>query len=167
MILVEKPHRVGIDRLLNAVAAKDRIQRQTSIFIIDAGSAVTVDWVDEEGDFRGGAIFPGIQMMAKALRDNTAALPLLCIDTDPKKANPPLPGTSSASAMTAGIYWAVAGGIKAILRQLVASAGASRKREVFLTGGNARYLAPVMDPEVHVWPEMTLEGIRLAAEALP
>jgi type III pantothenate kinase len=158
---------VGIDRLLNAVSARSRVQRETSIFIIDAGSAVTVDWVDEQGAFRGGAIFPGIQLMTKALHDYTAALPLLSIDTDPKNANPELPGTSTTSAITAGIYWAVAGGIKAILRQLEGRAGASRKHEVFLTGGDANFLAPVMDSDVQVWPTMTLEGIRLAAEALP
>jgi type III pantothenate kinase len=167
MILVEEPHRVGIDRLLNAIAARDRVHREVSIFIIDAGSAVTVDWVDEEGAFRGGAIFPGIQMMAKALHDNTAALPLLSIDTDPKNAIPALPGTSSRTAMTAGIYWAVAEGIKAILRQLNGVAGAGRKHETFLTGGDAQYLAPVMDLDVQLWPTMTLEGIRIAAEALP
>jgi pantothenate kinase type III len=66
-----------------------------------------------------------------------------------------------------GIYWAVAGGIKGILRQLQAKAGAFRKHEVFLTGGDANYLTPVMDLEVELWPTMTLEGVRLAAEALP
>jgi len=167
IVSLEEPHRVGIDRLLNAVAARDRVQRNVSIFIIDAGSAVTVDWIDEGGNFRGGAIFPGIQMMARALHDDTAALPFLSIDTDPRNANPSLPGTSSIPAMTAGIYWAVAGGIKAILRQLEGSAKASRKHEVFLTGGDASYLAPVMDSDVQAWPTMTLEGIRLAAEALP
>lgn len=167
MVLVEQPHRVGIDRLLNAIAARDRVQREISIFVVDAGSAVTVDWVDEEGDFRGGAIFPGFQMMAKALHDNTAALPLLTIDTDGVDTSPPLPGTNSRTAMTAGIYWAVAGGIKAILRQLEGKARASRKHEIFLTGGDAKYLAPVMDLDVQLFPTMTLEGIRLAAEAMP
>src|SRR5262249_30985491 len=69
---VQEPDKVGIDRLLNAVAAKNRVQRETSIFIIDAGSAVTVDWVDKKGTFRGGAIFPGFYLMAKALHDYTA-----------------------------------------------------------------------------------------------
>lgn len=164
---IREPYRLGIDRLLNAVASRSRAQRETSIFIIDAGSAVTVDWVDESGTFRGGAIFPGFQLMAKALHDYTAALPSMSIDADWVQANPSLPGTSSRSAMTAGIYWSVAGGIKAILRQLEGRAKASRNHEVFLTGGDAKYLAPVMDLEVQVWPTMTLEGIRLAAEALP
>jgi type III pantothenate kinase len=167
MILIEQPHQVGIDRLLNAVAARSRVQRETSIFIIDAGSAVTVDWVDEEGAFRGGAIFPGVQIMAKALHDYTAALPELKIPFGPPHSNPRLPGTSTKSAMEAGIFWTLAGGVKAILRQLSGVAGAGRKHETFLTGGDAQYLAPVMDLDVQLWPTMTLEGIRIAAEALP
>jgi hypothetical protein len=46
-------------------------------------------------------------------------------------------------------------------------AKASRHRVIFLTGGDAKYLAGAMDSEVQLWPEMTLEGIRISAEALP
>ncbi len=166
-INVREPCRVGIDRLLNAVAAKSRMQRSVSIFIIDAGSAVTVDWVDEEGTFRGGAILPGFRMMAKALHEHSAALPLVAIELVPPNEWPRLPGTFTESAMRAGIFWAVAGGIKAILWQLVGKAKASRHHVVYLTGGDALYIAPVLDAEVQYWREMTLEGVRLAAEALP
>jgi type III pantothenate kinase len=166
-VQISEPNRVGFDRLLNAVAAKDRVARGTSIFIIDAGSAVTVDWVDQAGAFRGGAIFPGAQLMANALHDYTAALPILETWANQGFANPQLPGTSTIAAIEAGIFWAVAGGIKATVRQLSAKAEAFRKREIFLTGGEAWYLAPIMDAEVQLWPTMTLEGIRLAAEALP
>ena len=71
---VPKPDWVGIDRLLDAVAACNRVQSAVSRIIVDAGSAVTVDWVDEYGVFRGGAIFPGFRLMAKALHDCTARL---------------------------------------------------------------------------------------------
>ena len=166
-IKVSESHRVGIDRLLNAVAAKNRVQRKVSIFIVDAGSAVTVDWVDEKGAFRGGAIFPGLRLMAKALHDYTAALPLVQTPLDSDYRTLVLPGKSTHSAIEAGIFWAVACGIKALVRQLIGTAKASRHRVIFLTGGDAKYLAGAMDPEVQLWPEMTLEGIRLAAEALP
>ena len=69
--------------------------------------------------------------------------------------------------MEAGIYWAVAGGIKALIRHLKGRAQDARHSVVFLTGGDAGRLLPVMDSDVIFWPEMTLEGIRLAAEALP
>lgn len=166
-INVREPHGVGIDRLLNAVAAKSRVQRDISIFIIDAGSAVTVDWVDEESTFRGGAILPGFRMMAKALHDYSAALPLVKVELDPPTEWPRVPGTATESAMRAGIFWSVAGGIKALLRQLIGRAKASRHRVIYLTGGDALFIAPALDAEVQYWREMTLEGIRLAAEALP
>src|SRR5439155_7216380 len=151
----------------NAVAAKNRVQRKVSIIIIDAGSAVTVDWVDDDGAFRGGAIFPGLQLMAKALHDYTAALPLVQIRTDPPSMWPSLPSTFTDSAIKGGIFWAVAGGIKAVTRQLMANANALRHHVIYLTGGDAKMLATVLDAEVELWPSMTLEGIRIAAEALP
>jgi type III pantothenate kinase len=157
------PEKVGIDRLLNAVAVRARVERTVPAFIVDAGSAVTVDWVDESGTFRGGAIFPGFRLMALALHNHTALLPMVNI----QQANPQLPGKSTPAAIEAGVYWAVAGGVKALLRQLTGRAGGSRHREVFLTGGDGHLLAPVMDSDVEVWPAMTLEGIRVAAEALP
>jgi type III pantothenate kinase len=171
-VQLDEPERVGLDRLLNGVAAKERVKRSLAVLIVDAGSAVTIDWIDEGGRFRGGVIFPGCHLMAKALNDYTALLPLVEIDWT----NPPLPGNSTGGAIKAGVFWAVAGGIKATLRQLAARARWAEGPRlmqykatdpvVFLTGGNAELLAPVMDSWVIVWPEMTLEGIRIAAEGL-
>jgi type III pantothenate kinase len=165
-VRLDQPERVGLDRLLNVIAARDRVKRPLRILIVDAGSAVTVDLVDVTGSFVGGVIFPGCRLMAKALHDYTDALPQVDID----RVNPPLPGNSTAGAIQAGIFWAVAGGIKAVVRQLSARARSSRHGQddpvVFLTGGDAELLEAVMDSWVIVWPEMTLEGIRIAAEGL-
>ena len=73
-VKLRHPGRVGIDRLLNAVAVNSRRPRQTSAIIIDAGSAITVDYVDQHGVFRGGAILPGLRLMAKSLHDYTGAI---------------------------------------------------------------------------------------------
>jgi type III pantothenate kinase len=155
---VEVPHpeNVGMDRLLNAVAAKGR---SVPAVIVDAGSAVTVDWVDKEGAFRGGAIFPGIRMMALALKEHTALLPRVEISSPP----PPMPADSTTSAIHAGIFAAVSGGIRDLTVQLVRSSPGSCT--CFLTGGDAPLLQPVLGGIL--WPEMTLEGIRIAAESLP
>jgi len=159
-VALPHPERVGIDRLFNAVAAKARIQRNVPILLIDAGTAVTVDRVNADGAFDGGVILPGLRLMAKSLHDYTALLPPVDI-----KNVPYVPGATTESAIKAGVFWAVAGGIKATLRLLSAGGETSRHREVFLTGGDATVLAPVMDPQVTLWPHMTLEGIRLSAEA--
>ena len=57
---------VLIDRLLNAVSASRVLPPGRGGVLIDAGSAVTVDWLDEEHVFRGGSIFPGLDLMAEA-----------------------------------------------------------------------------------------------------
>src|SRR4029077_14307199 len=64
---LEHPDWAGIDRLLNGVAATLHVSPGRGAVLIDAGSAVTVDWLDEEHVFRGGSIFPGIDLMAEAL----------------------------------------------------------------------------------------------------
>jgi type III pantothenate kinase len=158
-ILVEHPDWVGIDRLLNAVAANSHRQSREPSIIVDAGSAVTVDLVDRDGAFRGGAILPGLRLMAQALHEHTALLPLIDI---PREV-PLLPGTSTPSAMAAGVFWAVAGGIKALFEEYLDE---WEDAQFFLTGGDAPFLKEAVDAPV-IWPEMTLEGIRLTAEALP
>lgn len=160
-VLVERPEAVGIDRLLNAVAASSRVRPGLAAVLVDAGSAVTVDWLDESGAFTGGAIFPGIRLMARALHDHTALLPLVKVE----RANPSLPGTSTVAAIEAGIFWAAAGGIQALAAQLATAAKVAA--EVFLTGGDGPLLAKVLHQDVHLWPNMTLEGIRIAAETTP
>jgi type III pantothenate kinase len=170
-----QPDRVGIDRLLNAVAAvhsplpalpprvgEGRVgAARLPAVVVDAGSAVTVDWVDEAGAFRGGAIFPGLRLMARALHEHTALLPLIEVGTP----RPYVPGLSTPQAMEAGIYYAAAGGINALVGLYRAASAA--ETHVYLTGGDARLLSYAVEDRAEVWPEMTLEGLRLSAEAQP
>lgn len=160
VVRLEKPDHAGIDRLLDAVAANSRRRADTSAVIVDAGSAVTVDAVDEQGAFVGGAILPGLRLMAAALHEHTALLPQIEVPRQP----PAMPGASTITAMEAGIFWAVAGGVRALIEQYATTSGTAP--EVFLTGGDGAALHTVL-PNAHFWPTMTLEGIRLSAEALP
>src|SRR5262245_9296403 len=154
------PERVGIDRLLNAVAVNTRRSAKVPAVIVDAGSAVTVDAVDAAGAFVGGSIFPGLHLMTQALHNYTALLPLVEV----RSPTPVMPATDTPSAVVAGVYWAVAGGIQALVHRLEKTWGVPS--EVFVGGGDAGLLAPGLDRAVTVWPEITLEGIRLTAEAL-
>lgn len=149
---VEHPERVGIDRLLNAVAANVRRQENVAAILIDAGSAVTVDYVDGLGVFRGGAIFPGLRLMAKALHDHTALLPIVEIDDAAG-----VPGTTTGKAIQAGVLHAVAGGIERLISEYQHQRPTAF--EIFLTGGDARSIVARLHHPVHLWPEMTLEGI--------
>jgi len=153
-VKLEYSERVGIDRLLNAVAANSRRRPGQAALAVDAGSAVTVDYVDPDGAFCGGAIFPGLRLMTQSLHEYTALLPLVEITG----AVAP-PGTDTRSAIATGVYHAVAGGIRALSDAMT---GAAAEVTTFVTGGDARLLASSLGDHVVLWPEMTLEGIRLS-----
>jgi type III pantothenate kinase len=155
------PDRVGIDRLLDAVAAKRRLNPSEPAILIDAGSAVTVDYLDETHTFRGGTIFPGLRLMAQALHDHTARLPLVNIPTP----LPDVPANDTIPAMQTGVFHAVVGGIERIVRLLTQQAASAP--HVFITGGDAAMLHPALTFPATLWPTQTLEGILASAEALP
>ena len=168
-----EPDKVGIDRLLNAVAALGRLKEGRPAVLISAGSAVTADWLDEEHVFRGGAIYPGIDLMAQALNTYTALLPRVSLALP----IPELPGTGTVAAMQAGIFLAVSGGIREAVRVY---AGRSKQTpRVFFTGGHSPLLARAMGllgpnealpapwEDFLLWPEQTLLGILRAVEGHP
>jgi type III pantothenate kinase len=160
-ISVEAPEQVGIDRLLKAVAANSRRPEGRGAIIIDTGSAVTVDWIDEAGTFRGGTIFPGLQLMARALAAFTAKLPQVTVTEPP----PEMLGTSTTRAIHAGLFAAVLGGIERIVADL--QNRAAKPPCIFLAGGDATLLARALKGNIEHWPHMTLEGIRLTVARDP
>ena len=103
---------------------------------------------------------PGLRLMAESLHHYTAKLPLIELP----RTTPAVPGLSTTAAMEAGIYWAFVGGVRSLVEQY--SGGRTVSPDVFLTGGDAAILHEHL-PGSTFWPEMTLEGIRIAAEALP
>jgi type III pantothenate kinase len=159
-VALEHPEKAGIDRLLNAVAVNTRRSPGAPAVIVDAGSAVTVDYLDEHGVFRGGAILPGLRLMVQALHDYTALLPVVELSGEVV-----VPGTSTPSAMSAGIFCAVLGGIGELIARLQRQAPMGTKLDVFLGGGDAPLLLGQLPQQTQHWPLMTLEGLRMTARA--
>lgn len=165
-VSVDYPDRVGIDRLLNAVAAAAAVRPGQPAIVVDAGSAVTVDLLHEQGSFAGGVIFPGVRLMARALREYTAQLPLV----DASGYIPPgPPGKNTEAAMQLGILYAVAGGIDAVIRETAAQC--TTAPHLFLTGGDMTPQLAGLIQSRHqfrseIRPALTLEGILRAADAL-
>jgi type III pantothenate kinase len=79
-VRLEAPRKVGIDRLLNAVAANVIRPNGAPCIIVDTGTATTVDAVSADGAFEGGAILPGFELSARALHRYTALLPYITTD---------------------------------------------------------------------------------------
>jgi type III pantothenate kinase len=148
---VDEPGRVGIDRLLASVAA----YRQTvgPCIIVDFGTAITVNSMRADGTFIGGAIFPGLAMMARAMADGTAQLPEIAV---PDAA--PGVGRNTEEALAAGILHGAAGAVANLI--IVASQVVGESARVFLTGGDAHRVADLLPPGCRqVTPDLVLEGL--------
>lgn len=148
----------GQDRLLAAVAAF-RISGQACV-VVDAGTAITVDFVDGKGTFHGGAIAPGLRMSLRALHEQTDALPVVAFAT-PDAAIPFARNT--AEAMLHGVYY----GARGLVRQL-----AERYAEAYeaypviiATGGDAQAIFESEELVERIVPDLTLKGIALSFAA--
>ena len=152
-ILVENPQTVGIDRLLNALAAYRRTKSST--IVIDFGTAITIDIVSKEGEFLGGLILPGIGTSAYALNKQTALLPEVNIKRPEK-----IIGKNVEDAIKAGIYFGTVGSVIHIIKELRRIYG--DLKYTIATGGDAKIFKKDI-PEIDKFiPCLTLEGIRLA-----
>ncbi len=154
-ILVENPQTVGIDRLLNALAAYRRTK--TSTIVIDFGTAITIDVVSKKGEFLGGLILPGIKTSAYALNQQTALLPEVEIKRPGK-----IIGKNSEDAIKAGIYYGTVGSVKHIINELSRVYGVLKY--TIATGGDAKTFKKEISEIDKIIPHLTLEGIRLAFE---
>ena len=165
-INVDQPERVGIDRLLNAVATNRLRQPKRPTIVIDMGTACTVDLISSDGAFEGGAILPGSTLSAAALRSGTATLPELAAESFDSP--PAVVGKSTQAAISAGLYWGMVGAVHELVDRIAHQC--KEPPQVFLTGGEAsRLVAPLttnqQDPPRHI-PHLVLSGIAVVAKEL-
>lgn len=155
-ILLDKPHEVGPDRIVNAVAAHHLYGGP--LIVIDLGTATTFDVVSEKGEYLGGAISPGIRIATDALFQRTARLPRLEL-ARPKQAI----GKDTVSAMQSGILFGYVGLIEGLVQRIQNELD-PKKARVIATGGYAELLAKETKVIEIVNPFLTLTGLRVIYE---
>ncbi|MGD1083522.1 MAG: type III pantothenate kinase [Verrucomicrobiota bacterium] len=156
-IAYPKPWTIGPDRLANAMAARHRFG--APVVVVDFGTAVTFDVVDRRGNYIGGIIAPGLNVMTDYLHEKTALLPRVQI-----REVRALVGKSTVQAMRIGAVHGYRGLIAGLLSQLKRALGC-RRLPVVATGGYAGLVAAKLPQITAVEPLLTLEGLRLAWEA--
>ncbi|MFW6188884.1 MAG: type III pantothenate kinase [Planctomycetota bacterium] len=107
---VKEPETVGCDRLLLALGARAEVGAPCAV--VSAGTAITIDLVETDGTFAGGAIAPGFRLGAKALHEGTALLPFV----EAEAAVAP-PGKTTRDAVLAGVYWSCMGAVRCVLER--------------------------------------------------
>jgi len=150
-------HTTGVDRFLNAVAAFDTVHQ--ACVVVDAGTAVTVDFIDGEGTFHGGAIAPGARMQLAALHEQTANLPIVDLAW-PDDAEPF--ARTTAQAMLAGVCVGIQGMTRALVERYAEAYGAYPT--IIATGGDAELLFKNDDLIERIVPDLTLRGIAVSAQ---
>ena len=148
-----EPQTLGADRWLALIAARQIYQG--SLAVIDCGTAVTCDALSKEGVFLGGVISAGPKVAADALVKKAAHL-----DLD-EMHYPGAFNTDTASAVSAGSLIFTVGGIEKVLNEFRSKLGDEIR--VLMTGGWADTLAPLMDLDAAVYPDLVLQGIEFAA----
>lgn len=154
-IKYEYPREVGSDRIVNAVAAIHHYG--APLIVVDFGTATTFCYVDERGQYWGGAIAPGIGISTEALVSRAAKLPRIEIA---KPAN--VVGRNTIAAMQSGIYYGFVGQVEGIVRRIIAEY--DNQPKVVATGGLASLVANETGCIHVVDPNLTLKGLRLIYE---
>lgn len=145
--------RMGVDRWLAMLAAWS--EQQKAVMVIDAGSAITVDWVDDQGQHLGGHIVPGLNLLTQSLSKGTAN-----VKFDAQLWSSIAPGQSTDMAVFQGVLAMAVGYIESLLRQ---NSKESPMR-VFITGGDALTLQKYIKSEMFWRPNLVIEGLMLYAK---
>ena len=153
LLAVEEPDAVGADRVCAAAAAYDQIRG--ACVIASFGTAVTIDCVNDEGVFMGGAILPGLALQAKALHFGTARLPEVKI-----KETGAVYGASTSEAICNGIIYGIAGALREITERYATDLKAWPR--LVVTGGGAELIHKQCDFIDNLVPDLCVRGIDLA-----
>jgi type III pantothenate kinase len=148
--LYETPLTLGKDRLASAVASESLFPHSNKI-IINAGTCITVDFVDEKAQYHGGNILPGMQMRLKAMHEFTAKLPLVKVEY-----NNAIFGKNTEDALQNG-------GVKGAIYEVSAFVSEVNahypKNNVILSGGDSHLFAKHLKFKIFAVPNLVLRGL--------
>ena len=152
-VLTETPDKTGVDRVLAVAAAYEQMGK--ACVVVDAGTAVTVNCCNEQGEFVGGSISPGVAMQLDALREKTAALPRVDFTTPTEAV-----GKSTEAAIRLGVFHGIRGLVKEMVEAYATELGTWP--DLICTGGDAAELFEGWELVHAISPDLALYGIALA-----
>lgn len=151
------PAQLGNDRWAALVAA--RAETSSPVCVIGCGTAITVDAMNERGEFIGGTIFPGLELLRQSLGRGTAGI------ENASGSDNSCQATSTANAVIGGTLFGLAGAINKMVAEHHNVLGNNCVN--ILTGGSAEMVAPLLDFAVKSFPDLVLQGVKRIIEAQP
>lgn len=155
------PQTLGLDRLAAVIGAKQLYPGKGSL-VIDAGTAITYDWIDAEGNYFGGSISPGLNMRYKALNYYTGALPLINADD---RFND-FYGNDTTSAIRSGVQNGIKYEVTGFIERYQMN---HRELNIILTGGDSIFFDTLLKnsifaPYIKIEPHLVLKGLNAAIQ---
>ena len=154
-IQYETPHTLGSDRLVNAVAARERTRG--AAIVVDFGTATKLEYVTADGVYPGGIICPGVRIASQALFAGAARLSSIELRRPPQTV-----GRTTAHALQAGILFGHAATVDGLVRRIQREQGATAR--VIATGGLSSLIVPESETIDEVDEFLTLDGLRILFE---
>lgn len=149
-IQYETPHTLGVDRIAAACGALDVMPGKCCL-VIDMGTCINYEFVDDRARYHGGAISPGIKMRFASMHDYTARLPLVKFN-----GNAPLMGGNTEHCMQGGVLYGVLGELEGVMeryKKIYPTMG------VILCGGDAALFENKLKHPIFVAPNLVLSGL--------
>ena len=144
------PKTLGVDRLA-LVSASVKQFPEKNVLIIDAGTCITYDFINNNNEYLGGAISPGVQMRYKSLHNFTANLPLLVTDIPNN-----IIGNSTEQSMHSGVVFGVLNEIDGVIAHYKEKFS---HLTVILTGGDSNFLSKQLKSSIFATSNFLLEGL--------
>ena len=154
-VLCENPREIGADRIVNAVAAYERVRQ--AVIVVDYGTATTFDCVSTAGEYLGGVIVPGIVVSLDGLFARAARLSHVELVAPPR-----VLGRNTSQALQSGVVFGNASLTDGLVRRLRAEMGCECR--AIATGGLAPLVTKHCETIESFEPDLTLRGLQLLYE---
>jgi type III pantothenate kinase len=154
-VLYDNPKEVGADRIVNAVAAYERV-RDTTV-VVDFGTATTLDYISARGEYLGGVITPGPGISLEALYTRAAKLYRVELTKPPR-----VVGRNTIHAIQSGVIYGYVAMVDGLVHRIQEENGV--KARVFATGGFASLFGPESETIEFIDEFLTLDGLRILYE---
>lgn len=147
------PHTLGRDRIAVMAAASLKF-RGENVLVIDAGTSITYDFINDNNEYNGGGISPGLNMRFKALNHFTDKLPLVQFDG---KGLPMLIGGSTENSIFSGVVIGFIKEIEGIINEYKLR---FNNLKIIVTGGDYKYFDKLLKYKTFAAPNLVLEGLK-------